>query len=565
MFLVIGSFLAGMLTVLAPCVLPLLPVIIGGSISGNTRDKKRPVIIVVSLALSLFVFTLLLKASSLLFNAPPELFTYVSGSIIILLGILTLFPGVYAQVLLKLGIEQRAQQTLNKGYQNKNQYIGPIIIGVALGPVFSSCSPVYAYILATVLPVNFNQAIIYIISYILGLTVVLLLIGYFGQKFVSKIKFASDPRGLFQRFIAVLFIIVGLLIITGYDKKFQTWVSTHTPFNIDSISQQFLPEGRKTDNSELFNVQPYPAKEFTTTDQWINSKPLTMEELKGKVVLVDFWTYSCINCIRNNPYLAEWYQKYKDQGLVIVGVHAPEFSFEKNINNVKKAVKEQNIPYPVMLDNDFATWNAYENRSWPTSYLIDASGQVRRVHEGEGEYDKEEKAIRQLLEENGKKVSSIASGSDRKVPVTNGQTPETYLGSTRASNFENDQPLAASPITTFTEKQTLDKNDWTLGGTWEVQSQKIIARGNSTLKFHIAAKEAYLVMGSSSPQPVGIKLNDTSISKQGVAGSDVKNDTIHVQEYRLYRLVKYKEFRDDGTITLSVPDGVELNAFTFGS
>lgn len=553
-----------MLTVLAPCVLPLLPIIIGGSISGNVRDKKRPVIIALSLAVSLFVFTILLKVTSLLFNAPPEIFTYISGGIIILLGILTLFPNIYAQVLLKLGVEQKAQQTLNKGYQNKNKYLGPVIIGVALGPVFSSCSPVYAYILATVLPVDFNQAIIYIISYILGLTLVLLLIGYFGQKFVSKIKFASDPKGLFQRCIAILFIIVGLLIITGYDKKFQTWVSTHTPFDIDSVSKQLLPEGRKTDNRELFNVQAYPAREFGMTDQWINSEPLTIKELKGKVVLVDFWTYSCINCIRNNPYLSEWYQKYKNHGLVVVGVHAPEFAFEKNINNVQKAVNEQKIPYPVVLDNDFMTWNTYENRSWPTSYLIDATGQVRRVHEGEGEYDKEEQAIRQLLEENGKRLPPMST-SNVKVPVTNKQTPETYLGSARASNFENDQPLAARPTTTFTERSKLDKNDWSLGGTWEVQSQKIIARGNSTLKFHIAAKEAYLIMGSDTPQSVTIKLNDKSISKQGFAGSDVKDDKVAVREYRLYRLLKYKDFRDDGTITLSVPDGVELNAFTFGS
>lgn len=566
MFLLIGSFIAGMLTVLAPCVLPLLPIIIGGSVSGNTTDRKRPIIIVVSLALSLFIFTLLLKATTLLIDVPPTFFTYIAGGIIIILGLLTLFPAVYARILIKLGIEHRAQETLSKGFKNKNPYIGPIIIGAALGPVFSSCSPVYAYILATVLPANFLQAMAYIIAYIIGLATILLLIGYFGQRFVSKIKFASDPKGTFQRIIAILFIIVGLLIVTGYDKKFQTFVSTNTPFNIDALTSQLLPTGRSM-NGELFNVEPYQAPELVPVkdSDWINSKPLTIKELRGKVVLVDFWTYSCINCVRNNPYLAKWYETYKDKGLVVIGAHAPEFAFEKNRVNVEKAVRDQKILYPVFLDNDFSTWNAYSNRSWPTSYLIDSSGQVRRVHEGEGEYDREEQAIRQLLTQSGADLSRTPMTTDvNKPPVTAEQTPETYMGSVRASNFENTKALAAAPTQTFTPADKLAKNRWTLGGTWEVQDKQIIARGNSILRFNIAAKEAYLVMGSDQTQKVRVLLNGKPISTQGVAGSDVRDSSVSVNEYKLYRLVAYPQF-STGVIELQVPDGVELNAFTFGS
>ncbi len=564
MLLLIGSFIAGILTVLAPCVLPLLPVIIGGSISGNIKDRKRPIIIVVSLAVSLFIFTLLLKVTTLLIDVPPRTFTYFSGGIIVLLGIVTLFPSLYARVIARLGIEQRAQSTLSKGYQNKNPYTGPIIIGAALGPVFSSCSPVYAYILATVLPANFLQAMAYIVAYILGLAAILLLIGYFGQRFITNIKFASNPKGIFQRVIAILFIVVGLLIATGYDKRFQTWVSTHTPFNIDSISQSFLPESRAVNKSELFNVTPYEAPELTGVQDWINSNPLTLRENRGKVVLIDFWTYSCINCIRNNPYLIDWYETYKDKGFVIIGVHAPEFAFEKNLSNVQKAVKDQSISYPVVLDNNFATWNAFDNRSWPASYLIDASGQVRRVHEGEGEYDKEEKAIRELLLENGADLrgASVTSGSN-KPPVSSNQTPETYLGSARASNFENDKGLAAQPVQTFAPAEDLRINAWTLGGTWEVQSQKIIARGNSILRFHVAAKDVYVVMGAANQAEVSLSLNSQPPAM--MSGADVINGKIMVSEYKLYRLISYPSFRNDGIIELSVPEGVELNAFTFGS
>lgn len=261
MFLLFGAFIAGMLTVLAPCVLPLLPIIIGGSVTGDTKDKKRPLIIAVSLALSLLFFTLLLKATTLLINIPPQAITYFSGGIIIALGLVILFPGVYATFIAKIGIEQRAQQALGKGYSNKKAFIGPVITGAALGPVFASCSPVYAYILATVLPANFAQALAYIVAYILGLSVLLLIIGFYGQRFITKIKFASDPKGWFQRGIAVLFIIVGLMIFTGYDKRFQVYISAHTPFDFDSLSSKLLPSAKnKATNNGLYNVQPYDAR-----------------------------------------------------------------------------------------------------------------------------------------------------------------------------------------------------------------------------------------------------------------------------------------------------------------
>lgn len=565
MLLFLGSIIAGMLTVLAPCVLALLPIIIGGSVSGDVRDKKRPIIIAASLAVSLLLFTLLLKATTLLINVPPATFTYISGAIIIGLGLLTLFPSVYAQVIARLGIEQRAQSTLSKGYKNTNAYTGPIIIGAALGPVFSSCSPVYAYILATVLPVSFAQGMLYIIGYIAGLSTVLLLIGYYGQRFVAKIRFASNPKGWFQRIIAVLFILIGIFIITGYDKRFQTFVSTHTPFNFDSLSSKLLPDGRKIDKSTL-NVQPYPAPEFVGLTDWINGKPLTKSDLQGKVVLVDFWTYSCINCIRNNPYLINWYKTYKDKGFVVVGVHAPEFAFEKSRANVEKAVKDQRIPYPVALDNDFMTWATFNNRSWPASYLIDATGKVRRIHEGEGEYDKTEQAIRALLQENGAELGSVGmTATGKRLPISSRQTPETYLGSARVSNFQNDKGIAAAPVQTFTPANNLAKNMWTLGGTWEVQDKKIIARGDSLLRFRIAAKEAYLVMGSANPASVEVMLDGQPISQLGFGGQDVRDSQVAVGEYRLYRLVKYDRFMDNKLLEIRVPDGVELNAFTFGS
>lgn len=566
MFLIIGSFIAGILTVLAPCVLPLLPIIIGGSINGNSDDKKRPFIIAISLAISLFFFTLLLKSSTLLINIPPQTFSYISGSIVIIIGILTLFPSIYAKFISKIGVEQKAQTALSSGFKSNNKYLGAIIIGLALGPVFSSCSPVYAYILASILPVSFHYAIVLILFYIIGLSLVLLLVGYYGNRLVKRMKFAINPKGIFQRTIAILFIIVGVLIITGYDKKFQTWVSAHTPFSIDKVSSKFLPNAKHEETSGLFNVSPYSAPGFQGENQWINSQKLDIDGLKGKVVLVDFWTYSCINCIRNNPHIESLYNNYKDHGLVVVGVHAPEFSFEKNIANVRMGVKQQNITYPVVLDNDLKIWGAYENRSWPASYLIDSNGMVRRIHEGEGDYDKEEQAVRQLLEESGHDLSNVKKAKEVNTGgIDINQTPETYLGSNRASNFENKDPLAKEKVHTFTPSDNLDYDFWTLGGTWEVDGQNITSRSDqSILRFRLSSKEVYLVMGAPTDSKVSVLVDNKPIS-QSDSGSDVKNSSASVNEYRLYKLVNFPKFTEGATVELRVPDGVSLNAFTFGN
>jgi cytochrome c biogenesis protein CcdA/thiol-disulfide isomerase/thioredoxin len=567
MFLLLGAFIAGMLTVLAPCVLPLLPVIIGGSVAGNTKDRTRPLLIAASLAVSLIIFTLLLKVTTLLIHIPPNAINYFSGGLIMALGVVSLFPGVYARLIAGAGIEQGAQKLLSRGYNNRKQLIGPIITGAAMGPVFSSCSPVYAYIIATVLPTNFTQGFLYVIVYVLGLSLLLLAIGYYGQGFISKIKFASNPRGWFQRIIAILFIVVGFSVFTGYDTSFQTFVSSHTPFNFDALSSSFLPQTKNQITSNgLYNVKPYSEPQLVGLQQWINSNPLTLKQLHGKVVLVDFWTYSCINCIRNNPYLESWYNTYKGDGLVVIGIHAPEFSFEKVPANVEQAVTAQHLTYPIALDNNFTTWNAFQNQSWPTSYLIDATGEVRRVHSGEGDYSQEEDAIRQLLIANGANLSGTQMVSNNvKVPVTSNQTPETYLGTDKETDYTGTPALAAAPVQTFTPQASLPANDWTLGGTWETSSESITARGSSTISFHVSAKDVYIVGGSTTPQNVTVSLNGKPISQTTSAGADVHSSIVKMGTPGLYRIVNFPKFTAGDTVTLSVPNGVSLNVFTFGS
>jgi thiol-disulfide isomerase/thioredoxin len=289
--------------------------------------------------------------------------------------------------------------------------------------------------------------------------------------------------------------------------------------------------------------------------------------LKGKVVLVDFWTYSCINCIRNNPYLENWYNTYKSYGFEVIGIHAPEFSFEKVKSNVESAVQAQHITYPVGLDNNYSTWNAFQNQSWPTSYLINAKGQIVRVHSGEGEYVQEEQAIRQLLTDDGSNLGGVKpTVSSNYVPVTAQQTPETYLGSGRASDYTGTPSLAAEPEATFTQSSNLGVDDWSLGGAWQVQQQQIIAESNSTINIKVAAKSVYLVGGSSPAQYLTVSLNGTPIKQTGFAGPDVDNNSqVKFGPNQLYRIVSYPKFKSGDTLELSVPNGVTLNVFTFGS
>jgi cytochrome c biogenesis protein CcdA/thiol-disulfide isomerase/thioredoxin len=570
MFLLLGAFIAGVLTVLAPCVLPLLPVIIGGSISGDSKDKHRPVLIAVSLAVSLFVFTILLKATTLLINIPPSVITYISGGIIIVLGLAMFFPLAYAKVIARFGIESRAQRLLGSSARDKRQYVGPILTGAALGPVFSSCSPVYAYIIATVLPAHFAAALGYVVSYIIGLALILLAISYYGRRLTVRIKFISNPTGYFQRGLAVVFILVGVAIVSGSGTKIQVFVANHTPFNFDNFSANLIPKpggpAAVASNSNLYNVTPFPAPDFTGIQAWVNSKPLTLAQLKGKVVLVDFWTYTCINCIRSLPYVQGWYSQYQKDGLVVVGVEAPEFSYEKIPANVAAAAKQDGLTYPIAIDGNLATWNAYQNQYWPAEYLIDRNGYVRRESFGEGDYDTTEQAIRGLLAENASthlSNSLVVSGSV-SVPVSQDQTPETYLGLERASGYEGTPQLGTDLDGQYQFVGSLDQNAWSLSGEWKESYTAITAGKNAKIEINVAAKNVYVVGGAPSQTKVTVKYNGQPISQTGNAGADVNNSQVTMKLPTLYRIASFKQFTT-GIIELDVPSGVSLNTFTFGS
>lgn len=564
MLLLLISFFAGVLTILAPCVLPILPVMVGGTLSGKSKDRARPYVIVVSLAVSIVFFTLLLKVSTILVNLSPNVLTDFSGGLLIALGISAAVPELWEKLVVSLNFEAASLRFLGKSEKSQNQYLGPVVTGIALGPVFSSCSPTYAFILASVLPSSFAAGFIYLIAYTLGLVAILLVILLSGRKYITRYPWAINTHSLFRRSLGLLFIIIGVAFITGYQVKAELWVANHLPFDETRIERVLLAKQphhsitHNLGNADVLNVQSVPAPQLQGLTNWINSSPLTLPQLKGKVVLVDFWTYSCINCMRTLPYLEKWYQAYHKQGFVILGINTPEFAFEHNPANVAAAVRRDGIHYPVALDNNYETWNAYDNDSWPADYLIDKSGNIRYVSLGEGDYSQTEQAIQLLLGIN--QPLKTPAGT---VPISQSQTPETYFGTNRAQDYVG-TPALKGGTASFTPATSLQQNQWTLGGSWNIAAQPITSESAAdTLTFKVSAKDVYMVAsnanGGSDPVTVSLPSEDA-----GAYGSDAPDGTVLVNSARLYHIVSLKQFGTT-TVTLHVPSGVALYTFTFGS
>lgn len=601
------AFFAGVLTVLTPCVLPVLPVILGGSLSG--QEKYRPLIITASLMVSVFLFTLLLKASTALINIPPQFWTWLAGGIVLFFGLTLMFPDTWSRVSQALGLT-KSEGLLQKASQQGGTK-GTVLLGMALGPVFASCSPTYALILAVVLPQSFSMGITALIAYCVGLFVPLFLIGYGGRKVLGGFRWFANPQSFFKKGLGLLLVVVGVLVLTGVDKKLEAALLDNGYFDFTTLEQGLVDSfengvevtdedkemavemakeqnakmpgmGEETDAQRkaraLLNVN-YVAPELVNPQNWINSDPLTLSQLQqeGKVVVIDFWTYSCINCIRTLPALKALHEKYADDGLVIIGVHAPEFAFERVLENLQREVRDFGIEYPVFQDNDFATWRAYKNRYWPAKYIIDKQGNVRYTHFGEGGYEETEQVIQYLLgqdRENDMIDFGFVESSEENV-----RTGETYLGTGRhvvtgsAASLDprNRQAVFVSPEAVTTGAQVyscpdqLSMNEWCLKGEWIFDEEKIVSVGeNAAIVLSYEASEANLVMGvSGAPVGVSVLLDGDFISEED-QGAAVSSSGLSLSQQELYYLSEHDAVEAHDLELQFNGSGVELYAWTFG-
>lgn len=650
MILLLISFIAGVLTILAPCTLPLLPVIVGSSVSrknedGTTSDISRVASgrlkafrIALSLAVSVILFTLLLKFSTALIQIPAYVWTLISGSIIILFGLTSIFPTLWEKVPGVASLNVSSNRLLGVGYKKKG-ILGDIIIGASLGPVFSTCSPTYFIILATVLPQSFFQGLICLIAYAVGLGGMIMLISIVGQKLVDRLGGISDTRGTFKKVIGIIFVILGVLILTGVDKIAERKLLDSGIFDITKIERSLLElndkhkvdmgdlvksiepkicegsEGRckgenksedidtnatgrgsttngagAQDNSQEAKTEARrstglpQAPDFVNPSGFINTngKKISMADYRGKkVILLDVWTYSCINCQRTLPYINAWYEKYKDQGLEIIGLHTPEFAFEKVQSNVEREVQKFGIKYPVVMDNEYGTWNAYGNRYWPRKYLINEYGEIIYDHIGEGDYEETEMQIQKALagaNSATKKQTSDTIGAknitdpENKIEVdpSRVKSPEVYFGFNRNILLANgkvatpgDQTLSVSS----NWPEEIESNKLYLSGSWDFESEfartKSIVSGDSVdvtkqpkIIFKYNAKNVYMVLSG-----VVNGNGPSATASLGVYVDGVKTKTIKVNEQQLYTIV---EGTDYGVHTLEVRvESGELNAYTF--
>lgn len=551
--LFVFAFLSGLATILAPCIWPLLPIIFSATTAGG---KGKPLGITVGIVLSFSIVTLVLSYVVKIIPFDPDILRFGAAFVITILGFVLIIPRLAAQFEAAVSrwvgrIGQRFTRQTGQGWWSG------FVTGLACGVIWAPCA---GPILATIATLAATRAVSWEVTlltlfYAAGVGVPLFVLTVAGQKLFQKSKFMNRYVGRIQQVFGVIMIVTAVMIVTNYDKTLQVKLldafPNYTTWLVDlestPVVQDELDALRGVTEEAAVATTGYAAPDIVGITNWLNSEPVTLAAVRGKVVLIDFWTYTCINCIRTLPHVQGWYEQYQDDGLVVIGVHSPEFEFEKDTANVQAAIEQYGLTYPVAQDNDFATWKNYNNRYWPAKYLIDAQGNIRYTHFGEGEYEKTETAIRQLLAEAGATVTADMVDLPDETPQYS-TTPETYLGLGRIDRFASPEPMQYG-VGEYTFPTSLPLHSVAFSGAWDVESQYSEANVGAQLHLHFNAADVFLVI-----KPAGA--SDTII---------VNGETIVLDTERLYQVYGSDSVVDDElTITFNDPS-TQVFAFTFGT
>ncbi|WP_298627324.1 cytochrome c biogenesis protein DipZ [uncultured Legionella sp.] len=541
------GFLEGFALILSPCILSILPVILAGSLTGS---KTRSFGIIIGFIITFSAFAYFARQLVQFSGVDLNLLRYLAYGLLLVLAVVLLSDYLterFSQLTQKIAAAGSYYARISL---NNNGLCSGLFIGALVALIWTPCAgPILA---AVIVQIAIQQTTILsfltLLAFTLGAALPMFIITLYGFKIRDSLIFFKTHSSFIRR---ILGLIIGGNII--YMISLEAGLIPSTVITQSGIrTANYLERGL---------WRPYDAPEIEGIKHWLNSPPLQLSDLKNKVILIDFWTYSCINCVRTIPYLNRWYKNYHDKGLVIIGIHTPEFDFEKKVMNVARAVKNYGIEYPVALDNSFTTWQNYSNYFWPAHYLINKQGKVVYEHFGEGEYDVTENNIRFLLQLNKSQLPS----ESKHLLTDNIITPETYLGFARAENKSSPELIHDQPVDySFSDK--LNTNAWSLHGLWLVSAEKIKAMsGNSSLKIHFNAKSVFVVMGNNSIKPISVKMLFNGKPIEMNKGRDVSNSSVLVDKYALYEVLAFPK-QTNGILHIN-PEapGLELFTFTFGN
>ncbi|KAI3591676.1 DipZ protein [Cupriavidus sp. U2] len=623
MLLLILAYLGGVLTILSPCILPVLPFVFARADQPFVRSGL-PLLAGMGITFA-GVATLAAVGGGWVAQA-NELGRWLAIALLAVFGVTLLLPSLAERLTQPL---VRAGSRLTNFAQADGRPASPassFLLGIATGLLWAPCAgPILGLVLtgAALQGASIGTTLL-LLAYAAGAATSLAVALLVGGRVFAAMKRSLGAGEWIRRAIGAAMLVGVGAIALGLDTGILTRISTVATGGLEqrlvdafagrkdasdsaggAMMMQAKPQAmaqntmamsatpEASGGSMMMRAAAGPASDLPVEGKfpgvdgavaWLNSPPLTAEALRGKVVLVDFWTYSCINCLRSLPYVKAWAEKYRDQGLVVIGVHAPEFAFERNVDNVRKAAKDLGVTYPVAIDNNYAIWRAFQNNYWPAHYFIDAQGRVRFHHFGEGEYDKSEAVIRQLLAEAGHgdvgkmaavgagaaegTVQGMAKGVELAADARAVQSPETYVGYARAENFASPGGAREDATKDYSAPVQPALNHWGLAGQWNVgQEHASLMKPDGRIIYRFHARDLHLVLGPGRDgKPVRFRVTIDGQAPGASHGTDVAADgTGTVTDQRLYQLVRQDGAIRDRTFAIEFLDpGVQAYAFTFG-
>jgi len=591
MWLLILAYLGGVLTIVSPCILPVLPFVFART---GQPFVKSGLPLLAGMALTFALVATLAAVGGGWVVQLNQYGRWLALVFVALFGLTLLLPQL-AERLTRPLVAAGSRLSEAAGADARPRPGASFLIGVATGLLWAPCAgPILGLLLTgAALQGASIQTTLLLLAYAAGAATSLAVALLLGGKVFAAMKRSIGAGEWVRRGLGAAMLAGVAAIALGLDTGILAQFSSASTGGIEQALVEKLADKSPRNSGAMMaqNLDTSGAMKVAEKTpgtlpvegqlppldgavQWLNSPPLDAQALKGKVVLVDFWTYSCINCLRSLPYVKAWADKYRDQGLVVIGVHAPEFAFERNVDNVTKAMKDLGIHYPVAIDNEFKIWRAFNNEYWPAHYFADAQGRIRYHHFGEGEYAESERVIQQLLREAGASkvadglIDAKADGVQMAPDNTDVQSPETYVGYQRAEHFVPETSLVPDKVSTYQPAAQLALNDWSLGGQWKVGPEQATASASaSRIVYRFHARDLHLVLGPGADgKPVRFKVLIDGKAPQDDHGMDVTPDgSGTVTEQRLYQLVRQNGGVQDRTFSIEFLDpGASAYAFTFG-